>query len=71
MTMIPANDERPLLLRVDEAAALLGISRSHTYELISAGALPVVRMGKSVRIGRAALERWVEQEGSAGSLGRG
>ena len=50
-----------LLLRVSEAAVLLGIGRSKAYELVKAGQLPVVRIDRSVRIPLAALQTWVEQ----------
>ena len=51
-----------LLLRVSEVAEALGISRSHCYELIQAGKLPTIRLGASVRIPRAWLTRFVEEE---------
>jgi excisionase family DNA binding protein len=51
-------------LRVDEAAVILGISRSAAYEqanvwLATGGrsGLPVVRLGRSLRVPRAAIER--------------
>ncbi|NTU82125.1 MAG: helix-turn-helix domain-containing protein [Chloroflexales bacterium] len=51
---------QPLLLRVDEAARLLSLSRSKVYELLSAGILPVVVCGTARRIPFAALAAWVE-----------
>ncbi len=50
-----------LLLRPAEAAEVLGLGRSKVYELLSAGSLPAIRVGSSVRIPAAALRRWVEQ----------
>ena len=47
------------LLRVAEAAQVLGISRSKTYELIAEGRLPVVRVGASVRVPKERLEAWI------------
>lgn len=60
-----------LLLRVREAAEALGISRSHTYELVQSGKLPVVRLGASVRIPRAWLSQFVESETAAWERARG
>jgi len=57
-----ASGSEKLLLRVSEAAEALGISRSHCYELIQNGKLPVIRLGASVRIPRAWLTRFVEEE---------
>lgn len=51
-----------LLLTVDEVAHALGLGRSKTYMLIAAGKLPSVRVGRSVRVPRAALEAWVAQQ---------
>lgn len=45
----------PELLRADEAAVWLGIGRGTTYELIRRGDLSSVRLGRLVRIPRAAL----------------
>lgn len=44
-----ANLDR-LTLRVDEAAAALGISRSKTYALIGSGDLPSLHLGASIRV---------------------
>ena len=51
------NDLGPLVLRVTEAAALLGLSRSTLYQLIGSGRVRVVRLGRTVRIPRQELER--------------
>ncbi len=54
----------PAFLRVREAAAILGISKSATYELANAwlatdgqAGLPAVRMGRSILIPRTAIDR--------------
>lgn len=52
----------PLLLRANEAARLLGVSRSRIYELVAAGTVPSVRLGSSVRIPLQALRQWVSQQ---------
>jgi excisionase family DNA binding protein len=51
-----------MLLKPTEAAEVIGLGRSKTYELISKGLIPSVRIGKSVRIPVAALRNWVEQQ---------
>lgn len=56
-----ADDDR-LLLRVEEAARLLDISRGLAYELIARGELPSVRLGRLVRIPRHALEMWLDRQ---------
>ncbi len=52
-----------LLLRVPEAAKALGLGRTKIYELITAGELPVIRVGRAVRVSVTALQKWVEQQG--------
>ena len=51
-----------LLLRPIEAAEALGIGRSKTYELLSSGRLPSIRIGGSVRVPLAALQRFIDQQ---------
>jgi excisionase family DNA binding protein len=48
------------LLRVEEAARVLQISRTKVYHLMSCGELPLVRIGRSVRIPRRSLEDWIQ-----------
>ena len=48
--------DHPEFLTVDEAAAVLRISRSHAYWLASTGQLPgVVRLGRVIRVRADAL----------------
>ena len=54
----PTSPNR-LLLRVQEAAETLGIGRSKIWEMIWTGELPVVRIGRAVRVPRDELEAWV------------
>jgi excisionase family DNA binding protein len=37
-----------------------GVSRSATYELVASGPVPVVRIGRSIKVVAAGLEGWVE-----------
>jgi excisionase family DNA binding protein len=43
-----------LLMRAEEVARALGLGRSKVYEMMQSGELPVVRIGRSVRVSRAA-----------------
>lgn len=59
--------EEPTVLTVEEAARVLRIGRSAAYELaqrfITSGGkegLPVVRLGRCLRVPRHALERLLE-----------
>lgn len=50
---------RPLLVDAKQAAQLLGIGRTTLYELIKAGAVVPVHIGRCVRFSVAELERFV------------
>jgi excisionase family DNA binding protein len=64
--MTEKNHERstiePLLVRVEEAARILSLSRSTIYEMMDSGELPSVRWGAARRIPMAALRAWVERQ---------
>jgi excisionase family DNA binding protein len=51
----------PLLLKAGQVAQLLGLGRSTVFALLAAGELPVIRIGRSVRVPRVALERWIDE----------
>jgi excisionase family DNA binding protein len=50
-----------LLLKPEEAAEVLGIGRSTLYELLAAGQIESVHIGKARRIPVASLEQYVER----------
>lgn len=60
------NGEFPMLLKVEAAAKLLSLGRTKTYELITAGELPVIRVGRAVRVPVAALHQWIEDRTKQG-----
>ena len=53
------NDNR-LVLTVAEAAEVLGISRTHAYELGARKELPSLRLGRRIVVPRRGLERLLE-----------
>jgi excisionase family DNA binding protein len=48
-----------LLLRPEEAAEVLGVGRTKVYELMAAGELESVQVGRSRRLPTAAVEAFV------------
>jgi excisionase family DNA binding protein len=60
------NSEK-LLLRVDEAAARLSVSRASLYRLLTSGRLRAVRVGRATRIPARELERFVRELQGGGS----
>jgi len=59
----------PHLMTAEEAAARLNVSLPRFYELARTGMVPVVRLGRQVRISAEALELWIARGGEP--LGRG
>jgi excisionase family DNA binding protein len=53
-------DRRHEWLKVPEVAEVLRIARSRAYELVAEGEIPSVRIGRSVRVNRRELDRWLE-----------
>ncbi len=51
-----------VLLRPDEAAEMLGVSRATAYELMSSGELRSVKIGNLRRIPRRSLDEFVERK---------
>jgi len=56
-----------LLYRVEEVAEMLAIGRSKTYELIASGGLPMVHLGRCVRVPAEALQHWLAAQGENGA----
>jgi len=51
----------PVLLRIDEAAAILGVARVTVYRLIWRGLIRPVYIGRAVRIPRSEVERFARE----------
>ena len=63
--IVGGGDETKLLLTVTEAASLLSLGRSKTYELVRAGVIPSVRITGSRRIKVSDLLVYVAALGEA------
>lgn len=49
------------LLRIEEAARIVGVGRTQAYGLVNSGEWPVIRVGRSLRMNHADLEHWIER----------
>ena len=63
---VPVDDRPPDFLTVEEAGAVLRLSRGKAYELAreflatgGASGMPVIRLGRQLRVPRALLEQWI------------
>jgi excisionase family DNA binding protein len=59
-------EEPPMLLTVPQVEAALQLGRTRTYELLRSGEIPVLRVGRLIRVSRLALEQWVAQRSVPG-----
>ena len=70
---VPADDPAPPgepngdVLTVDEAAVFLRIGRNALYDAIGRGDVPHRRIGKTIRLSRAALVQWLGRSCGAAS----
>ena len=55
----------PLTCSVEEAAKILGISRSMAYQLVRSEGFPTVKIGRRLLVSVKGLERWVEAQTGA------
>lgn len=50
-----------MLLTVEDVQNVTQLGRTKVYEMIRTGELPVIRIGRSVRVRRETLERWLAE----------
>jgi len=50
------TDQATMVLTVPEAARLLGISRTHAYELVTRGELAHVRLGRRIVVPKHSID---------------
>jgi excisionase family DNA binding protein len=58
-TYLPAT--MSMLLTVRDVAVALRLGRTRTYALLRSGEIPVIRVGRAVRVPRDGLLRWIEE----------
>ena len=50
------------VLTPKEVATFLGLGRDKTYRMLAAGEIPSVRLGRTYRTPRRALEEWLDRQ---------
>jgi len=61
------ESDLPLLLDAEEAGRLLSISRVKVLDLAARAEIPSIRLGRSVRIPRDLLVRWISHNAKGGA----
>jgi len=56
------------LLTVNDVCHATKLGRTTVYALVRSGELPVVRIGRSVRVRRETLDRWLESQEDVGQV---
>lgn len=59
-TWVRSFDELPLALTVPEAANALRIGRNTAYQLVRCGKLQCIKVGRQLRIPKAAIQDYLE-----------
>ncbi len=54
------DEQQHEYLKVPEVAEILRVARSRAYELVADGEIPAIKIGRSVRVSRKELDRWLE-----------
>lgn len=60
MTVPPLSHD-PICVRVNDAARMIGVGRTKLYELIAAGEVETIKLGKATRITAASLHDFVRR----------
>jgi excisionase family DNA binding protein len=56
-----------LVYEVPQAGALIGLGRNAAYDAARRGDIPTIRIGKLLKVPRAAFHRWLEQATKQGA----
>jgi excisionase family DNA binding protein len=59
--MTPSSTPDPICVRVNDAARMIGVGRTKLYELIAAGEVEMIKLGKSTRITTTSLHELIER----------
>lgn len=57
-----SSQNEPWLLDSREVSRLLGIGRTKTFQMMASNELPVVRIGRCIRVPRAELNAWIRDQ---------
>jgi excisionase family DNA binding protein len=58
------NEDRRLVYEVPEAGEMIGLTRNAAYAAAKRGDIPTIRIGKLIRVPKAAFHRMLERAGA-------
>ncbi|MCM3724252.1 helix-turn-helix domain-containing protein [Neobacillus cucumis] len=53
------------LLTLPEVAIILNVSEERAYSLARSGLLPIVKLGRQIRVNEGKLHEWIDKGGTA------
>ena len=56
-----SEESTEYLMSVEEVSAFLGLGRTYTYQLLTRGEIPSVRIGRLKKVRRTDVEKFVEK----------
>ena len=59
LSAITSTDDLPLVLTVSDVSKILGIGKNTAYDLIRSGAIKSVRVGRQIRVPKAAFLEFI------------
>jgi excisionase family DNA binding protein len=59
-------DALPGVLTVEQVRAVLRIARGTAYELVHSRGFPKIRIGRSIRVPKAAFIKWIAEQAANG-----
>ncbi|MCK1470351.1 helix-turn-helix domain-containing protein [Bradyrhizobium sp. CW10] len=59
-----SKEDKRLVYEVPEAGALLGLGRNASYEAAKRGDIPTIRIGKLIRVPKAAFDQMLARVGA-------
>jgi excisionase family DNA binding protein len=62
--MSQGNEDRRLVYEVPEAGEMLGLTRNASYDAAKRGDIPTIRIGKLIRVPKAAFHQMLERAGA-------
>ncbi|MBE0448813.1 MAG: helix-turn-helix domain-containing protein [Actinobacteria bacterium] len=69
-TQIKSLEELPVMLKVEEVAEVLGISRVLAFNMVKAEDFPAVRIGRRIVIPRDKFLDWLDRKASKSIIRR-
>jgi excisionase family DNA binding protein len=55
-----SKEDYPLVLKVEQVAQILGVSKRRAYEIMDLKSFPLLKVGRSKRVSRDSFFQWLD-----------